>query len=399
MAFLRERGRALLREPMIHFVAIGGALFALHAAVAKPPRGSIVVEAAFVEGLREEQRERTGVLPGEAETRGLVERYVDEEVLYREALALGLDRGDLIVRRRLVQKMELLARAQVREPDDAELAAHLAANPDRYRSADRVSLTHVFVSRDRHGDGARAIATGLLDSLRAGGEPDKLGDPFVAGASFARRSRADLTATFGAAFAGAVLSLPPGEWSGPVESTYGFHLVRVSARDGGRAPELAEVRARVREDLLSDRRESAVREEIGRLRGKYAIAIEGKPLWATRPDHRSASSRASRSRRCALSRPPRMPTSFALPHWTSPPSAAAGMTWPGIPRRVQIVYKLYSRRAARAPGMPARPSVSSWTAVLPGSAGSPSPPVASLLCATKCSCGCTSSPALAPPPS
>jgi peptidyl-prolyl cis-trans isomerase C len=275
MTVLRERARAIAREPLVHFVVLGAALFALHAAVAPPPGGRIEVAAAFVEALRAEQRDRTGRTPDEGETRGLVERFVGEELLYREALALGLDRGDVIVRRRLVQKMELLARASVHEPSDAELAAHLAAHPERFRAAEAVSFRHVFVSRDRHGDAAAAKAGELLAALRGGADPATLGDPFILGASFARRTRADLEASFGASFAEAALAAPLSAWSGPIASSYGLHLVQVSARDGGGAPDLAAVRARVREDLLNERREGAVRAEIERLKGRYSVHVEG----------------------------------------------------------------------------------------------------------------------------
>lgn len=276
MIALRSRARALAREPLLHFAVLGAALFALHARVARPPPERIEVSAAFVDALRAEHRERAGREPDADETRRLVDRFVEEELFYREALAQGLDRADLIVRRRLVQKVELLARAQVREPTEDDLAAHLAANPDRYRAADAVSFRHVFVSRDRHGAAAPARAEGLLASLRAGTDPGTLGDPFLLGATFARRTRADLETAFGPTFAEAALAAPPGEWSGPLTSTFGEHLVRVDARAGGQLPALAAVRARVREDLLRERRDAAVRAEVERLRRRYHVEIEGR---------------------------------------------------------------------------------------------------------------------------
>jgi len=275
MSAVQERARGLAREPLLHFVVLGAALFALHARVAPPPAERIEVAPAFVAGLRAEQAERTGQPPSDDELRGLVERHVDEEVLYREAIALGLDRGDVIVRRRLVQKMELLARAAIREPTDAELGEHLTAQAERYRGAETVSFEHVFVSRDRYGAAAAAKAGELLRALRAGADPKVVGDPFVAGASFARRTRGDLDAGFGGVFAEAMFAAPIAQWSGPVASSYGLHLVRIGAHEAGRAPDLAAVRARVREDFLSERREGAVRAEIQRLRGRYHVDMGG----------------------------------------------------------------------------------------------------------------------------
>lgn len=276
MTPLRSRARAFAREPLLHFAVLGAALFALHARVARPPPERIVVSAAFVDALRAEHKERAGREPDDDETRRLVDRFVEEELFYREALARGLDRGDVIVRRRLVQKIELLARAQVREPTEEELGAHLAAGADRYRAAGAVSFRHVFVSKERHGAAAPARAEELLASLRAGADPASLGDPFLLGAVFARRTRADLEGAFGPSFAEAALAAPQGEWSGPVSSTFGEHLVRVDARAGAEGPDLAAARARVREDLLRERREAAVRAEVERLRGRYQVEVEGR---------------------------------------------------------------------------------------------------------------------------
>lgn len=272
----RGRAQAVGREPLVHFVVLGGALFALHAWVARPPPSAIEVLPAFVDGLRAEQAERTGKPPTEDETRSMIERYVDDEVLYREALALGLDRGDVIVRRRLVQKMELLARASVREPSEAELGEYLKAHAERYGAGAAVTFRHVFVSRDRHGAAAAERAGELLAELRAGADPAKLGEPFVAGATFARRTRGDLDTGFGGGFAAAAFAAPVAEWSGPIASSYGLHLVLVSARDPGRVPELSEVLARVREDCSNERREGAVRSEIERLRGRYRVEGTGR---------------------------------------------------------------------------------------------------------------------------
>ncbi|MFO0587173.1 MAG: peptidyl-prolyl cis-trans isomerase [Polyangiaceae bacterium] len=266
--------RAAAREPLLHFVVAGGLLFAVHARVAKPPAGRIAIEKAYVDALRAEEKQRTGQAPTDEQTRNLVERTVDDEVLYREALALGLDKGDLIVRRRLLQKMELIARASVPEPTDEELGAYLRAHADRYKAPETVSFRHVFLSRDRHGDALAKDAEQALSALRGGADPAKMGDPFLLGASFAKRSRADLTGTFGPGFAEGLFAAKTGEWSGPVSSSYGLHLVMATAREDGGAPDLSAVRARVREDLTQERRDSALRDEIARLRGKYTIEIE-----------------------------------------------------------------------------------------------------------------------------
>lgn len=275
--------RRLTREPLAHFAALGVVIFAANAALSPPRAGRIVVSSEFVAGLREEHRARTGKPPTAEEERALVDRFVEEEVLYREAVALGLDRGDPIVRRRLAQKMAFVAEGSAsREPSDHELAGYLAAHADRYREPPRVSFRQVFSSRDRRGESASADAARLLADLQAGADPGRAGDPFLHGTSFARRSAAELAALFGASFAAAIEATPSGAWSGPIPSSYGAHLVLVEERLPGAIPPLDRVRARVRGDLLEERRAEAVRALHARLRGRYQISIEAPKIAVAR---------------------------------------------------------------------------------------------------------------------
>jgi hypothetical protein len=261
----------LVREPLVHFAAGGLLIFALHARVAaRPADDRVVVSAAFSEALAREHAQRTGRAPTAEEARALVDRFVDEEVLTREAVVLGLDRGDPIVRRRLAQKMGFLAEGDAaREPEETDLAGYLAAHADRYRSPPRVSFRHVFLGREKSGDAER-----LLAELRGGARPDALGEPFLRGAHFAARAPAEVEAVFGAAFAAALAGAPEGSWSGPFASSYGTHLVFVEERTPGAPAALAEARARVRQDLLDERREAAQREQLRRLRARYRVEIE-----------------------------------------------------------------------------------------------------------------------------
>lgn len=275
--FPASAARRWLREPALHFVAIGLGLFGLHAAVAgRAPSPHIVVSASFVEGLRREQTQRTGRPPTPEEERGLIDRFIDDEVLYREAVALGLDRGDLIVRRRLVQKMEFVARgaAPEREPSTAELQAFLDAHAARYGAKVAVSFRHVFLSRDRRGPRAHDDAAIALSALRAGADPGSVGDPFLQGASWKARTEPEVAVIFGDAFAQAVVALPQGAWSEPIASSYGEHLVHVEARAEAGAPALPSVLARVHEDWQSARREEHDLAAHRRLRERYVIDVE-----------------------------------------------------------------------------------------------------------------------------
>jgi hypothetical protein len=268
----------VLREPLLHFACLGAALFLLHRILSPAPPRRIDVTTEAVWGLARDHERRTGAPPSDEVLRGLLSRYLDDEVLYREALALGLDRGDVIVRRRLIQKMEFLAEQteaqdEDQEPTDAELQAHLDRQPDRYTLPARASLVHVFVSRDRHGARLAEQAEALRARLLRGEDPAGLGDPFPRGQVLREQREADLAGALGPDLARAALALPEGAWSPPLPSSYGLHLCRVTARTPARAPRLAEVRAEVRRDLLHERRERARRAALDRLRRGYEIHL------------------------------------------------------------------------------------------------------------------------------
>ena len=268
----------LLREPLVHVVLLGVLLFGLHRWVA-PPRASeeIVVPAGAITAMTEDFRRRTGRMPSTTDERAMIDAYVDDEILVREAQSLGLDRGDQIVRRRLVQKMEVLLEntEPVPAPTDAELEAYLAAHMDRYASAARVSLTHVFVAAQRAGRGADAEAVALRTQLENGADPASLGDPFVRGRELRLHTQGELAAIFGGEFAAAVMQLPEGTWSPPIRSSFGVHLVRVTEKRSGDAPTLATVRQRVEREWRDERRLTLDREARARLRAHYTVRVDG----------------------------------------------------------------------------------------------------------------------------
>jgi hypothetical protein len=261
-----------MAKTWVHFLLIGAALMALHRATAPPPPRRIDAGSEVVAGLRQEQRRRTGTLPTAEEERALVQRYIDSEILVREALARGLDRGDQIVRRRLVQRMEFLLEADAdREaPTDDELATLLAEEGSRLAQPPRLSFEHVFVARDRHPD-ARAHAMQLRARIAAGDDARALGDPFARGRRFEALSVRAVADAFGDAFAAALGALPEATWSSPIESSFGFHLVRISARAAAAGATVAEARAPL-ERLWVERRRAALRSAgLERLRRRYEV--------------------------------------------------------------------------------------------------------------------------------
>lgn len=281
----------LLREPLLHFLGLGAALFVLFDAVggtrARAP-DQIVVGASDVALLAEGFARTWQRPPTRDELAGLVADHVDEEILYREALALGLDRDDTIVRRRLRQKLEFLleAEAPIGEPGEEDLARHLAVHRERFEEAPRASLRQVYVSVDRRGGAARSDAERLLAELRVSDDGwERAGDPLSLAPEHADLGEAELASRFGAEFAARVFTLPIGRWEGPIASGYGLHLVRVSWRSAARLPPLAEVREDVLRDWQSTRRAEVNARRLAELRERYDVQIE----WpAAAPRERSA---------------------------------------------------------------------------------------------------------------
>jgi peptidyl-prolyl cis-trans isomerase C len=182
------------------------------------------------------------------------------------------------VRRRLVQKMEFLTEGlePLPEPSDAELQGYLDAHAERYAVDDRVALTHVFAATERHGAAAAQLAGEWREQLQAGADPSTLGDPFLRGREFTAVTERELAGIFGGAFAAQVMRLPVGEWSAPVASSFGMHVVRVEAHVAGHHPALAEVRTAVTRDWHDERRAAADRAALVRLRQRYDIRIDGQ---------------------------------------------------------------------------------------------------------------------------
>ncbi len=270
--------RPLWRDPALHVVALGAALFAVDAWRRRGAADvrAVVVPAAYVRAARGELTRRLGRAPTRAELRGEVDGFVREEILYREALALGLDRGDVIVRRRLVQKMESLAEdlAAPAPPTEAALAAYLRAHAARYADPGRVSFRHVFLDRGRRGARLDADARAALDALRGGA--DVAGDPFALGDAFADEGADRVARAFGEDFARALEATPADAvWCGPLASRHGAHLVRVSARTPGALPPVDRVRERVAADLAAEQRAAAAREAWRAVAAGYRVRVEG----------------------------------------------------------------------------------------------------------------------------
>lgn len=276
--------KAFFREPLVHFLLFGGVIFAVHAwrggDEGKDDLPRIEVTAGTLTWLSEGFARQWHRPPDERELRGLVEDHVREEVLYREALAMGLDRDDTIVRRRLAQKLEFLGQdiASAAMPDEAALRRYFAEHAARYAVPGQVSFRHVYFSADRRGAMLEADARNALEALAKGGDAETMGDPFLREHEFVAADESQIASALGDGFAKEVIGLPAGEWQGPVSSTYGMHLVQVSGREAPRPAAFETVREAVVRDFSEENRLTANRDFIRRLKERYRIAIDEAAL-------------------------------------------------------------------------------------------------------------------------
>lgn len=271
-----------LQEPLLHFLLIGAVLFVLFYQVADPEDvadNRVVISQADIERIITLFERKLQRLPTRVELNGLVEAEIREQILYREALAMGLDEDDTIVRRRMVQKVEFLFNdlAEVIEPADEELQAYLDAHPEKFSEPARTSFVQVYFNADRRGDDVAADARHLLSELSAGQvavESEDPGDPFMFGSGFDNQSDQQLARMFGNDFAIALKAVEAGSWQGPIRSAYGLHLVNIRQRTEDRLPELAEVRDSVMVEVLAEKRKQANQVFYKALHERYQVIVE-----------------------------------------------------------------------------------------------------------------------------
>ncbi len=275
--------KRLLREPLLHFVFLGMLLFAFDAFLrgrsGEFGGGDIVVSEGRIENLSALFAKTWHRPPTAEELRGLVDDYVLEEALYREGVALGVDQDDTIIRRRVRQKMEFFVDdiVEVAEPAEAELDAWLTDHAQSYATPARFTFRQVYLNPDRRGDALRADAERVLEELRSTkgtSDPRELGDGSLLDHAYSDAGADIVARSFGQAFADHLAELPTGEWSGPVESAFGLHLVLIDASTEGRLPALAEVREAVARDWSYAQREKASKGYHEEILARYRVTIE-----------------------------------------------------------------------------------------------------------------------------
>ncbi len=245
------RIRALLAEPMLHFVLLGLVLFAGYRLRSGGGSGNdrIVITQDVVDDLVTQHTAARGRPPSSAELEHMIDAYVRDEILYREGVALGLDRDDIVVKRRVRQKLGVMLEeeAAVGEPTEVDLSAYLAAHRERFKTPAVITFEQV---------------------------PARYGRPSLLPDRMTRTGSDVIARTFGAAFANALEHAPVGEWSGPIESEYGAHYVRVLERTASVMPQLVDARAQVLREWENERRQRAFDEAYARMRSRYKVRLE-----------------------------------------------------------------------------------------------------------------------------
>jgi len=274
------------REPLVHFLLIGAGLFllfgwrsgsaSLPAGPSGPQSAKVVVSEVDIDRMIATFTRTWQRPPTEEEAKGLVEDFVRNEIFYREAVAIGLDRDDGVIKRRMRQKMEFIfedINAQT-EPTDEELLAYMKKRPDPYLVDPQIAFRHVYVNAAKRGKNAESDARQILAQLNQGTDPDSVGDPLLLAAEIRLSPLWDIRKQFGEEFSRNLLELKSGKWEGPVRSGFGLHLVLVTKRVGGGLPELKEVRETVKRDWTFERQKEVKDAAYAKIRERYTVVVE-----------------------------------------------------------------------------------------------------------------------------
>jgi hypothetical protein len=287
-----------LREPFVQFLLIGAVLFIVFDLRGGAAGGGqrIVVTPGQVDAVAAGFSRTWNRPPNEQELKAQLDEYVREEIAVREAAALGLDRDDTVIRRRLRQKFEFAAEDAIEAtpPTDAELQAFLDTYPDSFRTEPRFSLRQVHLGPQR-GNALQDDARQMLERLQAKGpeaDVNDLGDSRLLPATLDSTALGEVARIFGDEFAVALLKAEPGRWVGPVRSGYGLHIVIVDRSEGGQLPALADVRPLVERDFMAERRTRALDAMYAKLLARYPVVIERRKPAAASPASAAASAPA-----------------------------------------------------------------------------------------------------------
>jgi hypothetical protein len=283
---LRERIAIIIREPLFHFLIIGVVLYFLYGLFVNKasiePDNTITVTAAQIEWLEQTWQKRWNRPPTPKEKQGLIDAYVKESIMYQQALAIGLDADDTIIRRRLAQKLEFLTRdlTEIASPSKEELRTYFDMHQDQYRIPASLSFTHVYFSTDKRQAQTVNDAKETLTKLQAESELTQsfkdMGDPFMLQQYYPDKTQQEILRLFGNEFSSKTFQIPVGQWAGPVESAYGLHLVYVHGRVESTMPDMDDLQERILQDWAGDKRREINEKFYASLLSRYEVIVEQK---------------------------------------------------------------------------------------------------------------------------
>ena len=278
----------LFKEPLIQFLLIGACIYGGYGLFAPPEEGdldtTVVVDANRINGFVAQWSSRWNRPPTKEELDGLVNSYVREEILYRQAVAMGLDEDDPVTRRRMAQRLEFLTSdlALVVEPEEAELEHYFQDNIDQFRAPNLISFIQVYFDPDARGDSTLDDANKALKELKTAGVPDpgtlQAGDSFMLPGYFASATELEVRKRLGGGFTESLIELEPGIWHGPVLSGFGVHLVYVFEKLQAPAPVLADVRPQVLEAWQREQMDTFNKKFYEGLKDRYTVIVEDDGL-------------------------------------------------------------------------------------------------------------------------
>jgi hypothetical protein len=291
---LNARLKTWIREPLLHFLLIGVVLFLLYGwrgnsasgpvGQAGTPMAQIIVTADALDQMNNLFAKTWQRPPTVEEQKGLIEDFVRNEIYYREALAIGLDRDDEVLKRRLRQRMEFIYEDinSWADPADEDLTAFMEKHREKYLTDPQVSFRQVYVSPSKRGKSAESDARQVLARLTQGTDPGSVGDPTLLQPEVPLSPLWDIRKQFGDEFGRSLLDLKPEAWTGPIRSGFGLHLVFVRERLHGRLPDLNEARETLKRDWMAERQKQLKDAAYAKIRERYAVTVE-RPVPATAP--------------------------------------------------------------------------------------------------------------------
>jgi hypothetical protein len=283
---LRGKIWTLLSEPLFHFLVLGILIYFLYGFLvnqtSNEPDNTITVTAAQIDWLEQTWLKRWNRPPTPKERQGLIDTYVKESIMYRQALAIGLDADDTIIRRRLAQKLEFLTRdlTEIPSPSKEELRTYFHINQDKYRIPASLSFTHVYFSTDKRQSQTLQDAQEALAKLQSESELTQsfkdMGDAFMLQQYYPDKTQQEILRLFGNEFSQKLFQIPVGQWTGSVQSAYGLHLVYVHGRLESTMPDIEDLQDRVLQDWVSDKRREINEKFYASLLSRYEVIIEQK---------------------------------------------------------------------------------------------------------------------------